>query len=312
MTHAIQRLLTVAMFALALAGAQAAEQVEQHTRSVAGVPIHYLQTGSGDGTPVVLLHGYAEESDMWIPLMQQLAPQRVVIAPDLPGAGQSGFLPAYTKVAMAQSIHALVQQLGYKKVKIVGHDIGLMVAYAYAAQYPDETDSVVLMESFLPGVGDWYKTWQRQDKWHFHFYGDTAEKLTAGRERIYLDHFWNDFAADPQHAVPEHTREQWAAVYAQPGRMHAGFEWFHAFELDAKDFGELSKTPLTMPLLTVAGEKSAGVFLIGQGKLVDPNAQGIVIPGVGHWLMEEAPQQTMAILTAFINDPASVQGIANR
>ena len=179
------------------------------------------------------------------------------------------------------------------------------MAYAYAAQYPDEVESIVLMDAFLPGVGDWQSVWLLRDKWHFNFYGETPLKLVAGRERIYFEHFWNDFAADPKHSVAEADRQFYTIEYAKPGGMRAGFEYFHAFEQDGKDSAELAKTPLAMPMLVLAGEKASGDFLINQGKLVATNVQGIIIKGSGHWLMEEAPEQTIPALVAFINRPAS-------
>jgi pimeloyl-ACP methyl ester carboxylesterase len=176
-----------------------------------------------------------------------------------------------------------------------------MVAYAYAAQYPDEVDSIVLMDAFLPGVGDWQKVWLLRDKWHFNFYGDTPLKLVQGRERIYFEHFWNDFAANPAHAMPEADRQFYTHAYAQPGRMKAGFEYFHAFTQDADDFAGFAKTPLHAPMLVLAGEKASGQFLITQAKLVDTQVQGVIIKGSGHWLMEEAPEQTIPALVNFIN-----------
>jgi pimeloyl-ACP methyl ester carboxylesterase len=280
--------------------------IEDHTITVNGLKLHYLQAGHGDGTPVVLLHGYTQTSHMWIPLMEQLADHRVVIAPDLPGAGTSS-IPAsgYEKKAMAQDIHAMVQKLGYHNVNIVGHDIGMMVTYAYAAQYPDEVKTVTLMEAFLPGVGDWQKVWLLRDKWHYNFYGETPLKLVQGRERIYFEHFWNDFAADPKHSVSEADREFYTHAYAQPGRMRAGFEYFHAWTQDAQDFAGFAKTPLTMPMLVLTGEKASGEFLIDQARLVDTNVQGIVIKGSGHWLLSEAPDQTIPPIVNFINTVGS-------
>jgi pimeloyl-ACP methyl ester carboxylesterase len=284
--------------------AQAADPdaVQSHSASVKGVTLHYLQAGTGSEMPVVLLHGYAETSHMWLPLIPKLSDRRVVIAPDLRGAGTSSKPDTgYDKKTMAQDIHALVKSLGYSKIKIVGHDIGLMVAYAYAAQYPDEVESIALMDAFLPGVGKWESVWLLRDKWHFHFYGETPLKLVHGRERIYFEHFWNDFAADPKHSLPEKDRRFYAAEYARPGGMRAGFEYFKAFEQDGKDFAEFSQTKLTMPMLVLGGEKASGDFLIEQGRLVDSNVQGVIIKGSGHWLMEEAPEQTMTELVSFIN-----------
>ena len=162
---------------------------------VNGVKLHYLVAGKGD--PVVLLHGFAETSHMWRPLIAKLSDKHTVIAPDLRGFGQSSSPEdGYSKKAMAQDIHALVKSLKYDRIRLVGHDIGLMVAYAYAAQYPDEVDRLVLMEAFLPGVGEWNNVFLLRDLWHFHFFGKTPLALVTGRERIYLEHFWNDFAAD--------------------------------------------------------------------------------------------------------------------
>jgi pimeloyl-ACP methyl ester carboxylesterase len=282
--------------------AHSAETIETRTATVNGVTISYLQAGQGSQTPVVLLHGYAETSHMWLPLIPKLTDRRIVIAPDLRGAGSSGKPESgYDKKTMAQDIHALVRSLGFPKIKIVGHDIGLMVAYAYAAQYPNEVESIVLMDAFLPGVGDWTHVWLLRDLWHFHFYGETPLRLVAGRERIYFEHFWNDFAADRNHSVPEADRQFYAAAYAQPGGMRAGFEYFRAFEQDGKDFEGFARTPLQMPMLVLSGEKAGGTFLIDQGKMVDTNVTGVIIKGSGHWLMEEAPEQTIPALVGFID-----------
>jgi pimeloyl-ACP methyl ester carboxylesterase len=306
----IERFMRRVGAALLLAGTLAApahaaadSPIRSHSIAANGVELSYLEAGQGaSGTPVVLLHGYAETSRMWLPLMQELQGRHRVIAPDLPGAGGSS-MPAsgYDKKTMAQDIHAMVHALGASKVKLVGHDIGLMVAYAYAAQYPDEVESIVLMDAFLPGVGDWQKVWLLRDKWHFDFYGDTPEKLVQGRECIYFEHFWNDFAADPARAMSEADRRFYAAAYARPGRMRAGFEYFHAFPQDALDFAGFAKTPLSMPMLVLAGEKASGTFLIDQARLVDPNVHGVIVKGSGHWLMEEAPAQTIAELVRFID-----------
>jgi pimeloyl-ACP methyl ester carboxylesterase len=183
------RLLLPSLMAMAaLASAALAQAPESRFADVNGTRIHYLAAGKGE--PVILLHGYAQTSHMWLPLIAELAKTNAVIAPDLRGFGQSA-KPAggYDKKTMAQDIHALAASLGHKRVRVAGHDIGLMVAYAYAAQYPAEVDRIVLMDAFLPGIGDWTKVWLLRDLWHFHFYGETPLKLVAGRERIYLEHF---------------------------------------------------------------------------------------------------------------------------
>jgi pimeloyl-ACP methyl ester carboxylesterase len=280
------------------ANAPKAPAVESRFAEVSGTRIHYLIAGSGN--PVVLLHGYAQTSHMWRPLIAELAKTHTVIAPDLRGFGESAKPESgYDKKTMARDIRALAASLGHRRVGVVGHDIGLMVAYAYAAQYPTEVDRIVLMDAFLPGVGDWMSVWLLRDRWHFHFYGKTPLALVDGRERIYFEHFWNDFAADPTHSVSEPDRQFYAAAYAQPGGMKAGFEVFRAFEQDAKDFAEFAKTKLTMPMLVLTGEKASGEFLIRQGRLVDDKVEGIVIKGCGHWLIDEAPDQVIPKLVAF-------------
>src|SRR5260221_5860912 len=233
---------SAAILVLALAihiPAQAQRRIQDRFATVNGVRLHYLIAGKGD--PVILLHGYAENSHMWRPLIPELAKTHTVIAPDLRGFGQSGKpSDGYTKKVMSQDIHALAMSLGFRHEIVVGHDIGLMVAYAYAAQYAAEVDRIVLMDAFLPGVGDWKSVWLLRDLWHFHFYGETPLRLVAGRERIYFEHFWNDFAADPKHSVPEADRQFYARAYAQPRAIRARFAVFRTFQQDAKDFQELA------------------------------------------------------------------------
>jgi pimeloyl-ACP methyl ester carboxylesterase len=193
-----------------------------------------------------------------------------------------------------------MEKLGHKRVRLAGHDIGLMVAYAYAAQHPDDVERIALLDAFLPGVGDWKNVWLLRDVWHFHFYGETPLKLVTGRERIYLEHFWNDFAADRTKSIPERDRHFYAREYARPGRMLAGMEVFRAFEKDAAEFSNFAKTKLAMPMRVLTGEKASGEFLIQQGKLVATSVEGVVIPRAGHWLMEEAPDQVIPKLVEFL------------
>jgi pimeloyl-ACP methyl ester carboxylesterase len=295
--------LTIAAAAVITTGLSASAQSGPESRfaEVNGVKLHYLIAGKGD--PVLLLHGYAQNSHMWLPAIAELSKTHTVIAPDLRGFGQSDKPDTgYDKKSLAQDIHALMASLGYNKIGLAGHDIGLMVAYAYAAQYPAEVKKIVLMDAFLPGVGDWTKVWLLRDLWHFHFYGKTPLALVAGRERIYFEHFWNDFAADPAHSVSEADRQFYTAAYAQPGAMKAGFEIFRNFEQDSKDFAEFAKTKLKMPMLVLSGEKAGGQFLIDQGRLVDDDVTGVIVKGSGHWLIDEAPDQVVPALVAFFKE----------
>src|ERR1700686_2915037 len=193
-----------------------------------GVKLHYLTAGRGPS--LILLHGYAETSLMWKPIMPALAERFSVIAPDLPGIGDSAIPDnGLDMKSAAMLIHELALSLGVQKAEVVGHDIGLMVAYAYAAQFPAEVQKLVLMDAFLPGVGDWATIYNSPDYWHFRFHGPTPEALVKGRERIYFEHYWNDFAADKTRSLPEADRKAYAAAYARSGRMRAGWAYFTAF-----------------------------------------------------------------------------------
>jgi len=268
--------------------------------TVNGVKLHYLVAGKG--APVILLHGYAQNSHMWRPLMTELAKTHLVVAPDLRGFGDSAKPAAgYDKKTMAQDVHALAQSLGIQKAGVAGHDIGLMVAYAYATQYPSEVDRLALMDAFIPGIGDTTNLFLLKDLWHFHFYGPTPLALVKGRERIYFEHFWNDFAADGTKSVSEADRRFYAQKYAQPGAMKAGMEVFRNFDQDAKDNAGFAATKLTMPVLVLGGEKSGGDFLITQGKMVATDVEGVIIKGSGHWLIDEAPGQVIPKLVEFFN-----------
>ncbi|MEP6768359.1 MAG: alpha/beta hydrolase [Acidobacteriota bacterium] len=272
---------------------------ESRSADAGGLRLSYL-TG-GNGPPLILLHGYAETSRMWIPIMPQLTAKFRVIAPDLPGIGDSA-IPAngLDMKGAATSIHALARSLGITTARVVGHDIGLMVAYAYAAMYPAETEKLVLMDAFLPGVGRWETYYNDPRNWHFRFNGPTPEKLVQGRERTYFEHYWNDFAADGARSIPEADRQAYTAAYARPGRMRAGWAYFVSFLQAAKDSGELSQNRLTMPVLVVGGDKASGEFLAEQIKLVAGDLRAVIIRNAGHWIMEEQPAQTRDALLGFL------------
>jgi pimeloyl-ACP methyl ester carboxylesterase len=293
------KIVTGLLLLLSLSSNVFAQEPQSKFAEAGGQKIHYLVAGKGD--PVILLHGYTQTSRMWIPLMQKLSADHLVIAPDLRGIGSTSIPEqGFTKADMARDIHALVLSLGLRNVKIVGHDIGLMVAYAYAALYPAEVQKIALMDAFLPGVGNWKDVWLLRDLWHFHFYGATPLALVDKRERIYFEHFWNDFAADKTHSIPEADRKFYTDAYAQPNRMKAGFEVFRAFEQDAADFAQFAKTPLQMPMLVLTGEKASGPVLIEQSRLVAKDVEGVIVPNAGHWLMEEAGPVVMPKLVEFL------------
>ena len=189
---------------------------------------------------------------------------------------------------------------GVGKVRVVGHDIGLMVAYAYAAQFPDEVEKLVVMDAFLPGVGEWEAVYNNPGFWHFRFSGPTPEELVRGRERLYFEYYWNEFAADKARSIPEAERQAYAAAYARPGRMRAAWAYFASFTQAAKDFTEFAETQLTMPVLAIGGEKSLGKELGEQVKLAATDVTVVVLPDTGHWIMEERPKETTDALVKFL------------
>lgn len=280
-------------------GAAADETIVSRTAEINGVKLHYIT--AGHGAPLILLHGYAETSLMWKPIIPVLAERFTVIAPDLPGIGDSD-IPAHglDMKSAAISIHDLAKSLGVQKAEVVGHDIGLMVAYAYAAQFPTEVTRLVLMDAFLPGVEGWEAVYNNPNIWHFRFNGPTPEALVQGRERTYFEYFWNDLAADKTRSIPEADRKAYTAAYARPGRMHAGWAYFVSFQQAAKDFAQLSQTKLHMPVLTIGGEKSLGEALGQQTKLVATDVTVVVLKDTGHWVLEERPKETTEALQKFL------------
>jgi pimeloyl-ACP methyl ester carboxylesterase len=275
------------------------EAVASRIVKIDGANLHYLTAGHGPA--LVLLHGYAETSLMWKPIIPSLAQRFTVIAPDLPGIGDSD-IPAdgLDMKSAAIRIHDLVKSLGMQKAEVVGHDIGLMVAYAYAAQFPAEVTKLVLMDAFLPGVQGWEPIYNSSDIWHFRFHGPTPEALVQGRERTFFEYFWNDLAADKNHSIPEPARKAYTAAYSRPGRMHAGWAYFVSFLQAAKDFAQLSQTKLTMPVLTIGGDKSLGEALGQQAKVVATDVTVVVLKDTGHWILEERPKETTEALEKFL------------
>jgi Predicted hydrolases or acyltransferases (alpha/beta hydrolase superfamily) len=260
----------------------------------------FVRSG-GSGSVVVLLHGYAENSDSWAPLAADLIKDHTVVVPDLRGIGRSSKPEGgYDKKTQAKDIRAVVTGLGYDRTFVVAHDIGNMVAYAYAAMYPDKVERLVVMDAPIPGIEPWSEILQNPGVWHFNFRGPDAERLVAGRERIYFDRIWNDFSGDPG-KPDEATRNFFTATYAQAGGMRAGFAQFTAFSQDAKDNKIFEQTKLPMPVLAVGGEKSFGALQAVIMRHVATNVQEAVVAGSGHWLMEERSAETVALIRGFLD-----------
>jgi pimeloyl-ACP methyl ester carboxylesterase len=300
------RVLIIALATLALS-LPAAAQVQPfpagfrtHEMSTNGATLH-VRIG-GKGPAVVLLHGYGETGDMWAPLAAELARDHTVVVPDLRGMGWSSRpVDGYDKKTQGKDIAGLLDTLKIDKTDLVTHDIGNMVGYALAAQYPERITRFVLMDAPLPGIGPWDEIIRSHALWHFSFQGPDAERLVAGRERIYLDRFWNEFSADPKN-FSEASRVHYAKLYARSGAMHAGFNQFAAFDQDALDNKAfVAKGKLTMPVLAMGGEKSFGPTMAVVMRAAATDVSELVIPRSGHWLMEEQPAATIAAVRAFLD-----------
>ncbi len=284
---------------ISLGTVHAAQPITARDATIDNVQLHYLTAGHGPAT-VILLHGFAETSRMWRPIIPTLAEKFTVIAPDLPGIGDSSIPDKIDMLEAAKKIHALVRSLNIDKARVVGHDIGLMVAYAYAAQFPNETEKLAVMDAFLPGVPGWEPIYNAPNVWHFRFNGEYPEKLVQGRERTYFEYFWNVLAADKTRSIPEADRKAYTEAYSKPGRMRAAWTYFASWPQLAKDFAQLSQTKLTMPVLSIGGEKSLGNELGAQMKLVADSVTVIVLPNTGHWILEEKPKETTDALVNFL------------
>lgn len=266
--------------------------------AVQGVKIH-VRVG-GKGPAVVMLHGFGDTGDMWAPLAADLAKDHTVVVPDLRGLGLSSIPEkGYDKKTQAGDVRGVLAALGIENAVIIGHDIGTMVAFAYASRYPQLTDRLVVMDAPVPGIPPWNDIVRSPMLWHFDFGGPDAERLVAGRERIYLDRFWNEFAGD-RTKVDEATRQHYAKLYARPGTMRAAFAQFRSIRQDAVDNEASMKTKLPMPVLAVGGEKSFGNNEAIVMRNAADNVKELVIPGAGHWLMEEAPTQIIQAVRDFI------------
>jgi pimeloyl-ACP methyl ester carboxylesterase len=303
------------VFGLALAGAFAPASASAagvvpfppsfHPQEIAtpGATIH-VRVG-GKGPAVVLLHGFGDTGDMWAPLAAQLVRDHTVVVPDLRGMGLSSHPETgYDKKTEAGDVSTVLQKLGIDgPVALVTHDIGNMVGYAFAAQNRDRVSRWVVMDAPLPGLGHWDDVIKDPRTWHFDFYGPDEERLVAGRERIYLDRFYNELSADPKH-IDEATRAHYAALYSRPHAIHDAFEQFRAFRQDGVDNRKfLGRGKLAMPVLAIGGEKSFGEGFANEIQFAAANVRGISIRDSGHWLMEEQPKATMDAILGFLAEP---------
>jgi pimeloyl-ACP methyl ester carboxylesterase len=275
----------------------------------AGVRIHEIATNGttlhvrvgGAGPAVVLLHGFGDTGDMWAPLAAKLMKDHTVVVPDLRGMGLSAHPETgYEKKNQALDIAGVLDKLKIETCALVTHDIGNMVGYSFAAQYPARVTRWAVIDAPLPGIGNWESVKCAPEVWHFNFRGPDVERLVAGRDRIYLDRFWNELSADPK-GIDEQTRRHYAALYSRPHAIHNAFSQFAAFTQDARDDRELlAKGKLTMPVLAVGAEKSFGAGMADELRFAAENVEGAIVPHSGHWVMEENPADTMALVMKFL------------
>jgi pimeloyl-ACP methyl ester carboxylesterase len=248
-----------------------------------------------------MLHGFGTTGDMWGHLASALIEGHTVVAPDLRGLGLSSKPDGgYDKKNQAADVAGVLDALGVRAAELVTHDIGVMVGFAVAANHPDRVSGWVAIDAPLPGIGPWDQVRQDQAMWHFGFGGQDMERLVAGRERIYLDRFWNDLSRDPKR-FDEAKRQHYAALYAQPGAMRASFAQFLAFNQDAADNRTfLAQSKLQIPVLAFGGEATFGPMIGEVIRCVADNVEDAIIPDCGHWITEEQPQATTDLVVDFL------------
>lgn len=273
---------------------------------VDGVSYHYLLARGGPKT-VVLLHGWGTTSYMWRYVMPQLAALGfTVIAPDLRGLGDTAKpVDGYEKALIAEDIRKLLRNLDVGPVvNLVGHDMGGMVVYAYAAQHPNDVETLSIMDVPLPGIAPWDEIVQGPRTWHFRFHSvrDVPEMLIVGRELEYLKWFHNAEGVNTR-AFDNEADEIYGRSYAQPGALRAGFEYYRAFPKDVETNRALAARKLTMPVLAMSGAGGMGSMYEGHIRNVAKNVRGVVVEGSGHWIPEEKPQDVIDELVKILPSP---------
>jgi pimeloyl-ACP methyl ester carboxylesterase len=265
--------------------------------NVNGVKIHYVTGGSGD--PLVLLHGFGQNWFMWNRLMPELSKHFTIIAPDMRGMGESDKPDSgYDKKTMAKDIHELVKKLGYNSINLAGHDIGLMVAYAYAAQFGQEVKKLALMDALLPGIEPVWSDFSSKAWWFGFFAQPVSGDLVKGKEAEFLLDFWPVVG----HVKDPFTKEEsteFIRAFAVPGATTACFHWFGNFPQDAIDNHVFEKNKLQMPVLAMGAEYGSGSFLANHCRVVAVNVKESLISGAGHWIVQEKTEQVQKGLLDF-------------
>src|SRR5258705_4586561 len=265
--------------------------------TVNGIKIHYVTGGKGE--PLLLIHGFGQNWFMWARIMPALSKRFTIIAPDLPGVGESGKLKnGYDKKTLAKDIHELIKKLGYTNINLAGHDIGLMVAYAYAAQFGSEVKKVALLDALIPGVEPVWSELYNKLWWFGFFARPVAGELVKGQADIFLRDFWPIVGYVKNSFTNQETNE-FIRAYSTPGSTTGSFHWFGAFPEDAKDNLEFMKHKLEMPLLAMGAEYSAASYFGDHCRLVANNVTEVKIQGAGHWIVQEKTDQVLKGLEDF-------------
>ena len=279
------------------------QAIADRTVTVGTQRFHYLQAGTG-ATAIVLLHGWPQSSYEWRRVMPLLADRYTVIAPDLPGVGgTSASGDDFAKATLARDIRGLVTKLGLKHIVLVGHDIGGMVAYAYARLYPGDLAGVAILDVPVPGVAPWEMVKTIPQAWHFGFHQQQplAEQLVSDRQAIYFRYFIDSHADNPA-AIADTDVAAYAAAYGSAQSLHAGFGFYRAFAAD-ETFNASHREPLDVPLLLGGAEHSmaSGETQLEQGlKALGVRDVSVVnIMHSGHWIAEEQPAATADLIAAF-------------
>lgn len=271
---------------------------QKETVNIDGINFNVYKGGQGE--PLLLIHGYAQSSLMWLKAMEHYKDRFTIIVPDIRGAGLTDAPPVgYDKVTMATDMKKILDHYHIKSAKVVGHDIGLMVAYTLAAKFPEKVERLAVMDAFLPGIGPGDAIYNDPKIWHFRFSGPYAEQLVQGRERIYFDSLWDGFSAR-KGSFPEESKAHYLSEYSRPERMKAGFAFFQAFPQDAINNKAFMKNKLKMPVLSIGGEKSLGKGLSDTMKIAAKKVSTVIVQNCGHWMLEECPQETLNALDKFL------------
>ena len=259
----------------------------------------------GSGTPMLLLHGWPQTAAEWKPVLPALSAEHEIYACDLPGVRDSTNVDDdFTKAGIADDIRAAFSEAGVGPMHVVGHDIGMMVGYAYASAFPGDVVSLTVMDAPLPGTDAFDQIEAYPSAWHFDFHQveEVPEAVVGNSVDFYIRHFMTELWADPA-GPPDEVVAASVEAYSDPDTLHTGFEWYRAFARDAEDNEAKFAEPLTVPVLALnAGAISPSPYVLEMMRPLASNVRGGAIEGAGHWLTEEAPDEVSTRILAFTSE----------